>query len=116
MLNQGYQYLTETRFDQIDAALEPIRRGVEALGMPLRSLEIELGPSQCEFTFRPQLGLAAADTMILFRAAAKQIARRNGLLASFMCRPGLQNLFSSGWHLHQSLIERKSKPQCFCRP
>ena len=116
LLNQGYQYLTETRFDQIDAALEPIRRGVEALGMPLRSLEIELGPSQCEFTFRPQLGLAAADTMILFRAAAKQIARRHGLLASFMCRPGLPNLFSSGWHLHQSLIETQKQPQCFCRP
>ena len=115
LLNQGYQYLTESRFDQIDAALEPIRRGVVALGMPLRSLEVELGPSQCEFTFRPQRGLAAADTMILFRAAAKQIARRNGLLASFMCRPALPNLFSSGWHLHQSLIERKRRPQCLRR-
>ncbi len=113
LINQGYQYLTETRFDQIDAALEPIRRGVTALGMPLRSLEVELGPSQCEFTFRPQPALAAADTMILFRAAAKQIARRNGCLASFMCRPALPNLFSSGWHLHQSLIERKRGTNAF---
>jgi glutamine synthetase len=113
LLNQGYQYLTESRFDQIDAALEPIWRGIAALGMPLRSLEIELGPSQCEFTFRPQNGLAAADTMILFRAATKQIARRNGYLASFMCRPGLPNLFSSGWHLHQSLIERKRRSNAF---
>jgi glutamine synthetase len=112
-LTQGYQYLTETRFDQIDAALMPIRRGVAALGMPLRSLEVELGPSQCEFTFRPQSGLAAADTMILFRAATKQIARRNGCLASFMCRPGLPNLFSSGWHLHQSLIERRHGSNAF---
>jgi glutamine synthetase len=113
LLNQGYQYLTESRFDQMDAALEPIRRGIEALGMPLRSLEIELGPSQCEFTFRPQAGLGAADTMILFRAAAKQIARRNGLLLSFMCRPALANLFSSGWHLHQSLIDRKRRVNAF---
>jgi glutamine synthetase len=112
-LTQGYQYLTETRFDQIDAALMPIRRGVAALGMPLRSLEVELGPSQCEFTFRPQSGLAAADTMILFRAATKQIARRNSCLASFMCRPGLPNLFSSGWHLHQSLIERRHGSNAF---
>jgi glutamine synthetase len=107
LLNQGYQYLTESRFDQLDAALAPIRRSVAALGLPLRSLEIELGPSQCEFTFRPQRGLDAADTMILFRTAVKQIARRNGLLASFMCRPALPNIFSSGWHLHLSLIERK---------
>jgi glutamine synthetase len=113
LLNQGYQYLTESRFDQLDAALEPIRRGVEALGMPLRSLEVELGPSQCEFTFRPQRAMAAADTMILFRAAAKQIARRHGLLVSFMCRPALPNLFSSGWHLHQSLIARKGRRNAF---
>jgi glutamine synthetase len=107
LLNQGYQYLTESRFDQIADALEPIRHGIQALGLPLRSLEVELGPSQCEFTFRPQPGLEAADTMILFRAAAKQIARRHGLLASFMCRPAQPNLFSSGWHLHQSLIDKK---------
>ena len=113
LLNQGYQYLTESRYDQLDAALAPIRRGITALGLPLRSLEIELGPSQCEFTFRPQSGLDAADTMILFRAATKQIARRHGLLASFMCRPGLPNLFSSGWHLHLSLIERKRKLNAF---
>jgi len=113
LLNQGYQYLTESRFDQMEAALEPIRRGTIALGMPLRSLEIELGPSQCEFTFRPQGGMAAADTMVLFRAAAKQIARRHGYLASFMCRPALPNLFSSGWHLHQSLTKRKRRVNIF---
>jgi len=113
LLNQGYQYLTESRFDQIDAALEPIRRGVTALGLPLRSVEVELGPSQCEFTFRPQTGLDAADTMILFRTATKQIARRHGLLASFMCRPAQPNLFSSGWHLHQSLIARKGGGNAF---
>ena len=113
LLNQGYQYLTESRFDQIDEALEPIRRGIAGLGLPLRSLEVELGPSQCEFTFGPQSGLASADTMILFRAATKQIARRGGYLASFMCRPGLPNLFSSGWHLHQSLTDRKRGHNAF---
>jgi glutamine synthetase len=113
LLNQGYQYLTESRFDQIDAALEPIRRGLTTLGMPLRSLEVELGPSQCEFTFRPQPGIEAADTMILFRAATKQIARRHGFLASFMCRPAQPNLFSCGWHLHQSLLARKGGSNVF---
>jgi glutamine synthetase len=115
-LNQGYQYLTESRFDMLDPAVEILRRGVTALGLPLRSVEVELGPSQVEFTFRPQLGMAAADSMILFRSAVKQIARRNGYLASFMCRPALPNLMSSGWHLHQSLIETKSKRNAFAGP
>ncbi|KQY97715.1 glutamine synthetase [Pseudolabrys sp. Root1462] len=116
LLTQGYQYLTESRFDMVDPAIEILRKGVEALGLPLRSVELELGPSQVEFTFRPQTGLEAADTMILFRAAVKQIARRNGYLASFMCRPGLPNVMSSGWHLHQSLIERGSKRNAFVDP
>jgi len=113
LLTQGYQYLTESRFDMIDSAVEVLRRGINALGLPLRSVEVELGPSQVEFTFRPQMGIDAADTMVLFRSAVKQIARRNGYLASFMCRPGLPNMMSSGWHLHQSLIEKKSKRNAF---
>jgi glutamine synthetase len=35
LLSQGYQYLTETRFDQIDPALELFRRNIVALGLPL---------------------------------------------------------------------------------
>ena len=93
----------------------PIRRGIAALGMPLRSLEIELGPSQCEFTFRPQSGLDAADTMILFRAAAKQIARRHGLLASFMCRPALPNLFSSRLASAPVADRAEAQAQRLCR-
>src|SRR5258708_18780660 len=41
--------------------------------------------------------------MLLFRSAVKQVARRNGFHATFMCRPRLPYVMSSGWHLHQSL-------------
>jgi glutamine synthetase len=41
--------------------------------------------------------------MVLFRSAAKQILRRHGYHATFMCRPKLPNAMSCGWHLHQSL-------------
>jgi glutamine synthetase len=109
----GFQYLTESRFDQVDPILEVLRKTVQALGMPLISLEVELGPSQYEFTFAPQAGLAAADTMVLFRSAMKQVARRHGYLVSFMCRPKLPNAFASGWHLHQSLLDRKSAKNLF---
>ena len=113
LLTQGYQYLTERRYDMLDPAVTILRRGIETLGLPLRSVEVELGPSQVEFTFRPQAGIASADTMVLFRAAAKQIARRNGYLASFMCRPALPNVMSSGWHLHQSLVGKKTTRNAF---
>jgi len=113
LLSQGYAYLTETRFDQMEPVLETVRRDVVALGLPLRSIEVELGPSQCEFTFDPQVGVVPADSMILFRSAVKQICRRQGYHASFMCRPKVANTLSSGWHLHQSLIDRRTNANAF---
>ena len=103
LLSQGYQYLTEQRYDLIEPALEIVRRTLLALGMPLRSIEVEYGPSQCEFTFAPTVGLEPADLMVLLRSAVKQVCRRHGLHATFMCRPRIPNVVSSGWHLHQSL-------------
>ncbi|MHC2583242.1 glutamine synthetase [Bradyrhizobium diazoefficiens] len=92
----------------MEPVLEILRRDVVALGLPLRSVEVEFGPSQCEFTFAPRKGLEPADNMVLFRSAVKQIARRHGYHATFMCRPKLPNLFASGWHLHQSIVSRTS--------
>lgn len=106
LLSHGYQYLTEQRFDQMEPVLEILRRDIVALGLPLRSVEVEFGPSQCEFTFAPRKGLEPADNMVLFRSAVKQIARRHGYHATFMCRPKLPNVFASGWHLHQSIVSR----------
>ena len=104
LLTQGYNYLTELRYDQLDPMLEILRQNVQALGLPLRSMEIEYGPSQVEFTFAALPAMQSADLMLLFRAAVKQVARRHGLHATFMCRPRIPNVMSSGWHLHQSLV------------
>jgi glutamine synthetase len=113
LLTKGYQYLTELRYDQVDPVLELLRRDIVALGLPLRSLEIEYGPSQFEFTFQPGIGIEPADTMVLFRSAVKQICRRHGYHATFMCRPRLPNVMSSGWHLHQSLVDRRTGANAF---
>ena len=113
LLSHGYQYLTEQRYDQMEPVLEIVRRDILALGLPLRSIEVEFGPSQCEFTFKPTIGLEPADTMILFRSAVKQIAHRHGYHATFMCRPKLPNVVASGWHLHQSMVRRGSGENAF---
>jgi glutamine synthetase len=105
LLTTGYQYLTEQRYDLIDPVVQLLRTGLEQLGLPLRSFEVEFGPSQFEFTLSPLTGLAGADAMVLLRSAVKQIARRDGYHATFMCRPNLPNVMSSGWHLHQSLAK-----------
>ena len=103
LTTHGYQYLGEYSYDELDPIYEKIRVGLQRLGLPLCSLEVEFGPSQCEITFNPGVGLDAADIVVLARSAIKQIARRNGYHATFMCRPRIANVVSSGWHLHQSL-------------
>lgn len=103
LLSHGYQYLTELRADLIEPVSELLRKHLQSMKFPLRSLEVEYGPSQFEFTFGPQSAVDAADAMVLFRSAAKQILRRNGYHGTFMCRPRIPNVMSSGWHLHQSL-------------
>jgi glutamine synthetase len=44
-----------------------------------------------------------ADLATLARSAIRQVARRHGHHATFMCRPRIPNVVSSGWHLHQSV-------------
>ena len=113
MLAHGYQYLSETRFDELEPILDQLRESLLQLKLPIRTMECEFGPSQCEMTFSATEGLAAADNVMLARSAIKQVCRRNGYHATFMCRPALPNMASSGWHLHQSLIDKKTGKNAF---
>jgi len=105
LTHQGYNHLTEIRADRIEPITDVLRQHCGKLGMELQSIELEFGPSQVEFVFRPARGMSSADDMVLFRSAVKQICRRQGFHATFMCRPAFANAMSSGWHLHQSLTD-----------
>lgn len=107
MLHPGYNLLTEAWFDMAEPALRIVQRTAQALGLPLLSLEAEMGPSQVEAVFDVTDALTAADNMVLFRNAVKQALRRAGYHATFMCRPPFPHIMSSGWHLHQSLVDER---------
>jgi glutamine synthetase len=64
-------------------------------------------------TFAPERALAAADTVLLFRTATRQVCRRMGYFATFMCRPKIAGYYSSGWHLHQSVTDAKTGANLF---
>ncbi len=105
LIHPGYNLLTEAWYDLAEAPLRIVQHTAQALGLPLLSLEIELGPSQVEVVFDVTDALTAADNMVLFRNAVRQALRRAGYHATFMCRPPFDNIMSSGWHLHQSLVD-----------
>ncbi|MEX0339897.1 MAG: glutamine synthetase family protein [Arenibacterium sp.] len=108
-LVQGYQYLTDARYGEAEEVLDQLRRMAQAMDMPLRSIEIEMGPSQFEVTFDPDTPMAHADRMVLFRAMVKEVCAKQGLHASFMPRPRLENVAANGWHIHQSLSDRTGR-------
>jgi glutamine synthetase len=101
----GYSLHSETGLDLMHGPLSELARAYQKLDLPVRSFENEWGPGQVECTFAPAEALQAADDMLLFRTATRQLCRRMGYLASFMCRPKLKGLYPSGWHLHQSVVE-----------
>lgn len=107
-VNQGFQFLSETRYGEMELIVDELRRNCEGLGLPIRSMEIEMGPSQLEFTFDPADPMAHADNMMMLRAMVKEVCARQGLHATFMCKPKVENTVANGWHLHQSLQDIKT--------
>lgn len=105
---QGYQFLTETRYGECEALLDQLRRMAEQLNLQPSSIEIEMGPSQFEFTFEPSSPMDQADRFVLFRTMVKEICHAQGLHASFMAKPKLENAAANGWHIHQSVTELKT--------
>jgi glutamine synthetase len=115
LLHPGYNLLAEAWSDRAHEALAIVRRTAQGLGLPLRSLEIELGPSQFEAVFDVADALTAADQMVLFRNGVRQALARHGYHATFMCRPPFEQIMSSGWHLHQSLVRLDDGQPAFMR-
>ena len=107
----GYHYHSESNMDLMQPVFSALGAAFDALGLDLRSIENEWGPGQVECTFAPRSALEAADNVVLFRTATRQICRRLGYFATFMCRPALKGYYSSGWHLHQSLVDVRERRQ-----
>jgi glutamine synthetase len=115
LVHPGYNLLTEAWWNMAEEPLRIVQHTAQGLGLPLTSLEIELGPSQVEAVFEATDALTAADNMVLFRNAVKQALHKAGYHASFVCRPPFPNIMSSGWHLHQSLVGLEDSGNAFRR-
>ena len=101
----GSQLLHDETLDSLDELVQALRLGLTQVDLPLRSIELEFGPSQLEITLAAADAADAADAVVLLRTAVRQICRRHGYHATFMSRPAGAQTASAGWHLHQSLRE-----------
>ncbi len=112
-ITQGWQYLTETRYGEAEPLLDALRRAAQEMELGLRTIEIEMGPSQFEFTFEPSDPMTQADRYVMFRTMVKEVCHQRGLHASFMAKPKLPNAAANGWHIHQSLLHNSNGKNAF---
>lgn len=92
----------------LDALVPTLR----AYGVDVITHNCEYGGSQFETVFGAGMNMAAADKAFAFKNGMKEIAHRNGLIASFMAKP-FAGQSGSGCHLHVSLWDRKNGRNAF---
>jgi glutamine synthetase len=89
----------------LDCALD-IRRetvsGIRSMGIPVEAAHHEVAPSQEEIDLRHCEALRMADNLMTCRYVVKEVARRNGIHATFMPKP-FHGENGSGMHTHMSL-------------
>lgn len=76
-----------------------------AAGCGAASLHHEVAPGQYSFALSAADPVTAADRLMLARQIIRDVARRHGLLATFMPKP-LYGVNGSGLHLHQWILQR----------
>jgi len=76
---------------------------LQEMGIQVEYSHHEVAPSQHEIDLRYDEGLKMADKAVTFRIVVKEIARQNGVYATFMPKP-IFGVNGSGMHTHQSLF------------
>jgi len=77
---------------------------LEAMGIGVEYSHHEVAPSQHEIDLRYTDALTMADNVMTYRLIVKEIARQQGVYASFMPKP-IFGINGSGMHVHQSLFK-----------
>jgi glutamine synthetase len=79
-----------------------VRDTLRDYGLAVEACNPESGPGQFEINLRAAPALRAADEAFLLKSAVKEIAAREGMLATFMAKPR-SDWPGSSCHLHLSL-------------
>lgn len=83
-----------------------------AFGIPIEGLHTETGPGTYEAAIAYSEILEAADRATLFKTSVKEIAYKQGIMATFMAKVN-ETLPGCGGHIHQSLWDAGRKQNLF---
>jgi len=105
----GVQVLSMASLDEFNEFILAVQSACTAQGLRTGAVTSEYAPGQFEINLHHQAdALAAADSCILFRRTVACLARRHGLIATFMAKPYPDHA-GSGQHMHISLLDDEGK-------
>ncbi len=87
-----------------EAYIGPIRRGMQAAGIPIEFSKGEAWNGQHEVNFRYADAITSADRHTVYKNGVKEIAFLNEISATFMAKPSEKDIGSS-CHIHSSLVD-----------
>ncbi|MBU4440671.1 MAG: type I glutamate--ammonia ligase [Acetobacterium sp.] len=95
-------YFDLAPYDRGENTRREICLTLEDMGFEIESSRHEAGRGQHEIDFKYDDALSSADKIMTFKTVVKTIAQRNGVHASFLPKP-LMDEPGSGMHIHVSL-------------
>ena len=105
-LFEGYQIFNSVRNTWVPA-IERIVGEMREYGIDIITANCEYAGSQWEINYAPGRGMAGPDIAFSFKNGVKEIARKEGLLASFMSKPFAGGA-GCGAHTHLSLLDART--------
>ncbi|MGC9333117.1 MAG: type I glutamate--ammonia ligase [Anaerolineae bacterium] len=87
-------------------------KALAAFGIRVEASHHEVAPGQQEIDFQYTDALRAADNVVTFKTVLKEVARRQGLHATFMPKP-IAGVNGSGMHVHQSITRNSAGENLF---
>jgi glutamine synthetase len=105
-LFQGYHIFNTLRNTWVPA-IDRIVTEMREFGIDIITANCEYASYQWEINYRPGQGMAGPDQAFSFKNGVKEIARQEGLLATFMSKP-FPDSAGCGSHTHMSLLRAGS--------
>jgi len=111
----GGQHIFNTVRNTWVPVIEQLVDALGNYGLEIITTNCEYAGSQWEINFAPATAMKGPDQAFSFKNAVKEIARREGFLATFMSKP-FGDGAGSGAHTHITLLESSSGANAFAGP
>jgi glutamine synthetase len=93
---------------RVEPLIQRIRTSMGAAGMPVENSKGECNFGQHEINFRYQDALSAADTHVIYKNGAKEIAAQDGMAITYMAK--FDEREGNSCHVHLSVRETDGTP------